>query len=293
MDEHAATSLRSKPDSSLRVAFELLRSGDADAVVSAGHSGAMMAGALLVLGRLPGVDRPAIATLFPSLGAGGGTLLLDAGANVACKPRHLAQFAVMGAAYVSATLGVVRPRVAVLSNGEEPAKGTDLTRGALGLLTPGKGVADFDFRGYCEGADLFGGELDVVVTDGFTGNVVLKASEGAARGVTAMLRQAIARSSLAARLGAALLKPTLEGLRDVLDPSAYGGAPLLGVNGVTLIAHGRSGPRALFNALESARKTLDVKLCQALQNALVRAEAWLPAPRVGGQKGATSEPVSE
>ena len=188
--EDAATSIRAKRDSSLRVCFELMKAGDVQAVVSAGHSGAVMAGALLVLGRLRGVERPAIAALLPALKGGGRCLLLDAGANVECRPSQLAQFAVMGEAYVRAMLGVGRPRVALLSNGEEPSKGTSLTREAYRLLTK----SDLRFVGYVEGKDIFSGDVECVVTDGFTGNVVLKTSEGTATAVAGLLRSAIEKA---------------------------------------------------------------------------------------------------
>jgi phosphate acyltransferase len=276
----AASAVRTKRDSSIRICFELAKAGEVAAVVSAGNSGAVMAGALLVLGRLQGVERPAIAALFPAL-RGRRCLLLDAGANVECRPTQLAQFAVMGEAYVRRILGVVRPKVAVLSNGEEPSKGTALTREASALLRE----SDLDFTGYAEGKDIFAGELDVVVTDGFTGNVVLKTSEGTALGVVGLIRQAIDRSGLPERVGALLLKPTLVGLRKVVDYAEYGGAPLLGVAGVGIVAHGRSNPKAIANALRAALTNAQVELPLELQRALDRAHGWLPARRPGKEKG--------
>lgn len=287
MDEHAGASIRKKKDSSLRVCFELAREGEVGAVVSAGNSGAVMAGALFVLGRIRGVERPAIATLFPALKGGGRCLLLDAGANVDCKPSHLAQFGVMGEAYVRATRGVARPRVGVLSNGEEDAKGTELTRAALTLLRK----SGLEVVGYVEGKDIFSGEVDVVVTDGFTGNIVLKTSEGVAAGVTGLLRSAVEKAGLPAKMGALLLKPTFAGLKKVVDYAEYGGAPLLGVNGVGVVAHGRSSPRAIQNALAAALHTAQSSTREEIAAAIGRATSWLPA-RVRG-KGATEEPVSE
>jgi glycerol-3-phosphate acyltransferase PlsX len=287
MDEHA-TAIRRKKDSSLRVGFELVRDGEASALVSAGNSGAVMAGGLLVLGRLPGVDRPAIATLFPALRGGGRCLLLDSGANVDCRPSHLAQFAVMGEAYVRARLGITRPRVAVLSNGEEPSKGTTLTREASELLRG----SDLNFMGYVEGKDIFSGEVEVVVTDGFTGNIVLKASEGAAMGVAGLLRSAIEkRGGLSEKLGAMLLQPTLAGLKKVVDYAEYGGAPLLGLQGVAIVAHGRSSPRAIQNALKAALQTARSNLQTELTHRIEQASLWLPARSRG--KGATGEAVSD
>lgn len=287
MDEHPGAAIRKKKDSSLRVCFELAREGEVGAVVSAGNSGAVMAGALFVLGRIKGVERPAIATLFPALKGGGRCLLLDAGANVECKPSHLAQFGVMGEAYVRATRGVARPRLGVLSNGEEDAKGTDLTRAALALLRK----SGLDLVGYVEGKDIFSGEVDVVVTDGFTGNIVLKTSEGVAAGVTGLIRSAVERAGLPAKVGALLLKPTFAGLKKVVDYAEYGGAPLLGVDGVGVVAHGRSSPRAIQNALAAALHTAQSSAREEIAQAIARAESWLPARPRG--KGATGEPVSE
>jgi glycerol-3-phosphate acyltransferase PlsX len=283
--EDAATSIRAKRDSSLRVCFELMKAGDVQAVVSAGHSGAVMAGALLVLGRLRGVERPAIAALLPALKGGGRCLLLDAGANVECRPSQLAQFAVMGEAYVRAMLGVGRPRVALLSNGEEPSKGTSLTREAYRLLSK----SDLRFVGYVEGKDIFSGDVEVVVTDGFTGNVVLKTSEGTATAVAGLLRSAIEKAGVGEKLGALLLGPTLAGLKKVVDYAEYGGAPLLGVEGVGIVAHGRSSPKAIKNALRAALQTAEARGHPALRESMGRAAAWLPARSVTG-KGATSGP---
>jgi glycerol-3-phosphate acyltransferase PlsX len=288
MDDDALSAIRRKKDSSLRVGFELVRRGEADALVSAGHSGAVMAGALLVLGRIPGVVRPAIATLLPALKGGGRCLLLDAGANVECRPVYLAQWAVLGTAYVRARLGLPRPRVAVLSNGEETSKGTSLTREASALLR----ASDLDFIGYVEGKDLFSGDVEVVVTDGFTGNVVLKASEGVASAVTGLLRSAIERrGGLPEKLGAMLLKPTFAGLKKMVDYAEYGGAPLLGIQGVGIVAHGRSSPRALQQALEAALQTAQAGLRSELTRRIAEATAWLPARQRG--KGVTQEALSD
>lgn len=273
MGDRAAASIRSKKDSSLRVCFELCRRGEADAVVSAGHSGAVMAGALFVLGRLPGVERPAVAALFPALKGTGRCLLLDAGANVECRPVHLAQFALMGEAYVRTVLRQGRPRVAVLSNGEEEGKGTALTRGASALLRQ----SGLDFRGYVEGKDLFSGEVDVVVTDGFTGNVVLKTSEGTAMAVAGLIRSAVERAGVGEKLGALLLASTFAGLKRVVDYAEYGGAPLLGVDGVAIVAHGRSSPKAFKNALQAGLQNAQAQLKYEIATALDRAAAWLPA----------------
>jgi len=271
MEEHATASLRRKRDSSLRVCFELVRQGTASAAVSAGNSGAVMALGLLVLGRLRGVERPAIATLFPDIKRGR-CLLLDAGANVECRPSQLAQFAVMGEAYVRKLLGVARPRVGLLANGEEESKGTPLTRGAAALLKR----SDLRFIGYVEGGDVFSGEVDVVVTDGFTGNVVLKTAEGAASAVAGMVRSAVEQAGFSEKVGALLLKPTLLGLRKVVDYAEYGGAPLLGVGGVGVVAHGRSNAKAIKNALLAALGTVRAGLSEELAARISAAAAWLP-----------------
>lgn len=289
MGEHAGASIRKKKDSSLRVCFELLKDGSASAMVSAGNSGAVMAGALLVLGRISGVERPALAALFPALKGGGRCLLLDAGANVECRAAQLAQFAVMGEAYIRKLLGVSRPRIGVLSNGEEESKGTTLTREASALLKR----SDLDFRGYVEGKDIFSGEVDVVVTDGFTGNVVLKTSEGAALAVAGLIRSAVGRAGVSERLGALLLKPTLAGLRKVVDYAEYGGAPLLGVAGVGIVAHGRSSPRAVQSALKAALQTARARLQEELALRIQQSSAWLPPRRAGKGKLATADALSD
>lgn len=280
--EESPTAIRRRPESSLAICFSLVKSGEADAVVSAGHSGALMAAALLLLGRLGGVERPAIAALLPAL-QGNRCLLLDAGANVDCKPTWLAQFGVLGEAYMRKVQRVARPRVAVLSNGSEPSKGTELTRAASALLAR----SGLDFRGYVEGQDLFTGSVDVVVTDGFSGNLVLKTAEGTALGVAGLLRHAIQRNGVAEKLGGLLLKPALAGLRRVVDSAEVGGAPLLGVDGVAVVAHGGSSARAIENALRRAQATVEAGLQADLLDALRRSEAWLP-PR---GKGATAHHV--
>lgn len=286
MEEEAFGAIRRKKDSSLRVGFELVRQGEAQALVSAGNSGAVMAGAVLVLGRLPGVERPAIATLLPALKGAGRCLLLDCGANVECRPVHLAQWAVLGSAYVRAHLGLERPRVAVLSNGEEPSKGTALTRGASALLRG----SDLRFVGYVEGRDLFSGDVDVVVTDGFTGNVVLKTSEGVSTGVTSLLRFAIERrGGLAEKVGALLLRPTFAGLKRMVDYAEYGGAPLLGIEGVGIVAHGRSSPRAIQQALAAAARTAEAGLHAEMTRCIARAGSWLPV-RQRGRRTVGKEP---
>ncbi len=281
MDEHASQAIRQKPDSSMRVCFELCRVGTADAIVSAGNSGAVMAGALLVLGRLPGVERPAFGALLPTLKGEGHCLLIDAGANVEVRASQLAQFAVMGDAYVRCVLGVAAPRVGVLSNGEEEAKGTELTREALALLK----ASPLGIVGYVEGKDIFSGEVDLVATDGFTGNIVLKTSEGTAMAVAGLIRSAIDKSGLSEKLGALLMKPTFAGLKKVVDYAEYGGAPLLGVDGTVVVAHGRSNAKAIHNALKVAAQQARSPMLAELKAAMARAQTWLPAKRSKARKG--------
>ena len=248
MDEHPGQAIRKKRDASIRVIFDLVKSGEADAAMSAGNSGAMLAAALFVLGRLPGVERPAITAFLPTLE--GRVALLDAGANVDVRPLHLVQFALLGEVYVRRVMGVARPRIGVLSNGEELTKGTALTRGAVEALAQIEGI---DFRGYAEGKDLFSGEFDVVVTDGFTGNVVLKTAEGTAWAFRQFLKRNIQDSSLA-RVGALFMKPVFDGVRKKLDYAEYGGAPLIGCDGTVILAHGRSDARAIRNAIRTANE---------------------------------------
>jgi len=249
MHDSPSDAVRKKKDSSVRVAFDLVKSGDAHAVVSAGNSGATMASAMFVLKRIKGIDRPAIATVMPNLLDQ--TLVLDAGGNVDCRPQHLAQFALMGAVYSRHILGKRQPRVGLLSNGEEESKGTDLTRGAHNLLKK----AGFNYVGYVEGRDIYNGSVDVVVCDGFVGNVVLKASEGLADAIGTMLKQEL-KSSLRAKLGYLLARPAFRRLRKKIDYAEYGGAPLLGIAGTGMICHGGSNAKAVMNGIRLARESV-------------------------------------
>ncbi len=247
MDDSPLESVVAKPNSSINAGFELVRRGAAQAFVSAGNSGAMMTAAIMVLGTLPGVDRPAIASLIPS--ASGFTLLIDAGANTEVKPLNLVQFAVMGAVYTRRVRQIARPRVGILSNGEEDSKGTDLTRAAAAMLAQMN--ADIDYAGYVEGRDINRGRVDVVVTDGFTGNVALKCLEGFSSFLLGNLRE-LFTGTVRGRIAYLFIGKFLGAMRDRLDPSEYGGAPLLGVSGVAIIAHGSSNPRAIRNAIRAA-----------------------------------------
>ena len=245
MLDSAATVFRRKKDSSIRVANELVKSGEADAVFSAGHTGAAMSTSLFVLGRVEGVERPAIATFMPTLK--GTSIVLDVGANVDCKPNHLLQFAVMGEVYARYFLRNPNPRVGLLSIGEEETKGNELTKEAFKLLTE----TSLNFIGNVEGRDLMAGKADVIVCDGFIGNVVLKVSEAVAEAIGLFLREDIKKSPIG-KLGYLLMRPAFRSLKRRVDYAEYGGAPFVGINGISIISHGRSSDRAIKNAVRVA-----------------------------------------
>jgi glycerol-3-phosphate acyltransferase PlsX len=247
MDEAPLESLLTKPNSSIHVGLELLKSGAADAFVSAGNSGAVMAAAMAILGNLPGVDRPAIASALPT--TIGHCLLIDAGANTDVKSLNLMQFGVMGSVYWKHVAKIAEPRVAILANGEESSKGTDLTRSAAAALTAMAPLVNY--IGYVEGRDINRARADVIVTDGFTGNVTLKTMEGFATFLLGNLRE-VFESGILRKIAFLLIRKNLSALRTRLDPSEYGGAPLLGVGGVVIIAHGSSNAHAIRNAVRAA-----------------------------------------
>ena len=267
MEDAAAKAFRRKRDSSMRVAARLVRDGRADGMVSAGNTGAVMTTAKIVLGALEGVDRPALAAVFPNA-AGKATVLLDVGANVDCKGFHLEQFAVMGEIYYRVIFGVPRPRVGLLSIGSEDHKGNDLTREALGALRK----LPLDFIGNVEGRDLYNGRVDVIVCDGFIGNVALKISEGMVEAITSLLRQAFA-SSLTSKAGYLLSRKALRGFKKRVDYSEYGGAPLLGVKGVAMIAHGGSSANAIKNAIRVAAEFVSGRINEKIEQELATAAA--------------------
>jgi len=258
-----------KKGSSLHVAAKLVREGQADALVSAGNTGAVMAVAHFTLGTLGAVDRPALAAPFPT-SKGKVSVMLDVGANVDSKPVHLEQFAVMGEIYYRVIFGTRRPRVALLSIGEEEMKGNELTREAHNRLKK----MPLNFVGNVEGRDVFAGEVDVIVCDGFVGNVALKISEGLVTYFTHALRDAL-NKDLRAKMGALLSRPAFKGFKDHLDYSEYGGAPLLGVRGVTIIGHGRSNPNAIKNAIR-----VGAELAKARVNEKIEAELAGAVPAV-------------
>jgi glycerol-3-phosphate acyltransferase PlsX len=263
MHDHPAQVFRSKPDSSMRVAVARVAEGHGDAVVSAGNSGAMLACAVLGMGRLPGIERPAIVTVLPT--PTGPLVLCDAGGNVEPKASHLAQFAVIAAAYDRAVHGRERPRVGLLSNGSEPGKGTPLTREAHALLSAMHGA--FHYVGYVEGSELFRGGIDCIATDGFTGNVVLKTCEGIAEGMFGLVRQELEKTPLA-RLGSALVAPALRGVAKRIDYTEVGGALLAGVTRPAVIAHGRSDGNAIASAIRAAAEFAARALPDQLATAL-------------------------
>ena len=251
MNESATDALKRR-DSSIFKAVELVRQKKADAVVSAGHSGSTMSLATLRMGRLPNILRPAIATLMPSKD-GARTLVLDVGANVDSKPEHLLQFAIMGKAYASDVLGLSKPRVGLLANGEENTKGNDVTKETYKLLEK---LKDFNFIGNVEGNDVFNGSVDVVVCDGFVGNVLLKTSEGVADSISTFLKKSI-KKSFVAKLGSAFMLGAFRSLKKEIDYAEYGGAPLLGVNGCAIISHGKSNSKAIKNAIYQAIRFIE------------------------------------
>jgi len=269
MDEAPAIAFRHKKASSLRVCFDMAKAGEVDAVVSAGNSGALMAGALIVLGRISSVERPAIAATFPT--RTGQCVLLDMGANVDLRPSALAQFGVLGATYARLQHRKARPRVGILSNGTEEQKGTVLTREAakiLGRETPNGAPQEFDFLGYVEGRDIFKGTADVIITDGFTGNVLLKGSEGLVEWIGQAVREEVLRGSLLVKLGAWLMKPALRRFRHRTDYAETGGAPLIGVDGVVIVCHGGSDARAIKNAVLTAGEYAKIDLRSEIRRSM-------------------------
>jgi glycerol-3-phosphate acyltransferase PlsX len=262
MDEKPGEAVRGKRDSSLVVTCRLVREGRAEAAVSAGNTGAMLAAGLLEIRRLPGVNRPAIAVVLPA--KRGPSVLIDSGANADGRGEHLRQFAHMGSVFAQEILGVRDPEVRLLSIGEEPEKGNQLTLEAYRLLAESH---DLNFKGNCESRNLLEGAADVVVCDGFTGNIVLKALEGTIGSVLSGLREEIT-ASRRAKLGALLIRPAVRGLRERLDPDTYGGAYLLGLRGLAVIAHGNSGRRAIANAIRLAARGVEHDVVGRLQERL-------------------------
>jgi glycerol-3-phosphate acyltransferase PlsX len=259
MDEHPAQAVRRKPNNSISVATRLVKDGQAAAVVSAGNSGAMMAAALFVLGRVRGIDRPAIATVFPCVR--GQALLIDVGAITDPDPPNMVQFAQMGDIYLRAVFGVDRPRIGLLSNGEEETKGSKLVQEAHALLRQQPGL---NFIGNVEGKDVPAGLADVIVCDGFAGNVLIKTAEGVATFIRQILREEVTRTPWQKALALGL-RGAFRRVGARLDYAEFGGAPLLGVEGVVIIAHGRSNARAIENAIRVARQAAEQKTVEAIR----------------------------
>jgi glycerol-3-phosphate acyltransferase PlsX len=279
MDESPATALRAKKDSGLAVAVRLHAEGQADACLSAGNTGATSAFALFTLGRIEGVDRPGIATVFPT--RKNPLILMDGGANVDCKPRHLADFAVMGAAYVPAIRNIIpnqqfsgdknrKPTVGVLSIGEEEAKGNELSKAAFPLVKGSATRGGYEFFGNVEGRDIAKGTVDVIVCDGFVGNVVLKMAEGFAYFFMDAMKEALT-SSFRSKIGAILVKPALTAMKRRMDHTEYGGAALLGVNGTCIICHGSAKSNAIASAIRVAKLAYEAKVPDNIRAALQQA----------------------
>jgi phosphate acyltransferase len=271
MDQHPSQALRAADRTSLGVAVNLVKTGDADAVVSAGNSGAFLAIALIRLRPIDGISRPAIATVWPGLN--GPTVLIDSGANVDCRPEWLMQFGIMGSAYARATLNIPNPRVAMLSVGEERSKGNDQVLEASALLER----APVNFIGNVEGKDLFHNVADVIVADGFVGNVVLKTGEGMIADLSSVMKESILGGNLISKFGAALILPTLRKLRKRFDYETYGGAPLLGLRGNCIVTHGRVTRNGLKHAVrtaaEEARNDVVGKIADAVRPIAIAEEA--------------------
>ncbi len=263
-DKGLALALKAKrlsSKTSMAIGMDLVKSGAADAFVTAGNTGGAMATAFYRLGTLPGVERPGLAALFPV--RGGYCVVLDVGANPECKPEHLVQFAIMGSIYAEKVLDIQKPRVGLLSNGEEAGKGNELVKGTYPLLES----SGLNFVGNIEGKELFGGQVDVAVMDGFTGNILLKSSEAVAKLLTDVIREEMLRS-LRTKVGGLLAKPAFAKIKQMMDPTEVGAAPLLGIAGLVFIGHGRSNARAIVSAVRTARQAVTANLLTAMQSVL-------------------------
>ena len=261
MDEHPARAVRRKRDSSMAVCARTVREGAAAAWVSAGNSGAVLATAILVQGRIRGVERPALGSIVPT--SSGSAYFLDVGANTDCRPEWLEQFAIMGAVYAELVLGFPNPKIALLSNGEEPGKGNQLVQAAYERIHATK----LNFVGNVEGKDVFAGKADVVVADGFYGNIAIKMAEAVAEFLFRTMREEVPRT-LAGKLGGLLIRSRIQGIRDRVDWREFGGAPLLGIDGVAVVAHGRSDARAIRNAIRVAKEAAEVDLTGRIRAAV-------------------------
>ncbi len=253
---------RANSRNSMAVGVDLVKSGQADAFVTAGNTGAAAVTAYFRLGTIPGVDRPGLAPVFPT--AAGSCVVIDVGANPDCKPENLLQFGIMGSIYAEKVRGVSRPRIGLLSNGEETGKGNELIKGTYPLLA----ASGLNYIGNIEGKELIGGAVDVAVTDGFTGNILLKSSEAVAKLLVDKIKEAIMNGGFLAKIGGALVKPALGSVKKMLDPGEVGAAPLLGVNGLVFIGHGRSDAFAIKNAVRVAKDAVEAKVLESIKTAV-------------------------
>lgn len=274
MHEHPAAAVKAKPESSMVVGMKMLKKGEAEAFVSAGNSGGVLAAAIFHLGRIKGIRRPALATPYPT--TKGFCFLIDVGANTDCRPDFLLQFALVGHVYAERVMGIKNPRIGLLSNGEEETKGTIVVQEAHKLLK----ASGLNFIGNVEGKDIPTGMADVVVSDGFTGNVVVKLSEGLAMALMGIIKEEIKKRPLAI-LGGVLAKSAFKAVAKRLDYREYGGGPLLGVDGVVIVAHGRSDAVAIKNAIKAAKRAVEGKILQAIKEGL----AELPHLQAGEENG--------
>lgn len=263
MKEHPAAAVKSKKDASMVVAMQMLKRGEVDAFVSAGNSGGVLASALFYLGRIKGVKRPALSSVFPT--RKGPCFMLDLGANTDCKPEYLLQFAIMGSVYAERVLGIANPRVAIVSNGEEEGKGNMLVQETYPLLKS----SGLNFVGNAEGKDIPAGFADVIVTDGFTGNVIVKLTEGVASFLLDIIKEEI-KSRPLATVGALLAKSAFDQVKKRLDYREYGGGPLLGVDGIVIVAHGRSDSLAIKNAIRVAKQAVEQGTLSAIRDGITQ-----------------------
>jgi len=253
---------RPSSQNSMAIGIDLVKNGQADAFVTAGNTGAASVTAYFRLGTIPGVDRPGLAPVFPT--ATGSCVVLDVGANPDCKPENLLQFAIMGSIYAEKVRGAKNPKVGLLANGEEAGKGNDLVKHTYPLLAE----SGLSFYGNIEGKELIGGKVDVAVTDGFTGNILLKSSEAVAKLLMDKIKEAILGGGLLAKIGGALIKPSLRSIKQLMDPSEHGAAPLLGVNGLVFIGHGRSDANAIKNAVRVAKNAVEADVLTSIRTAI-------------------------
>jgi glycerol-3-phosphate acyltransferase PlsX len=260
MTDKPSRSAAKKAQNSMAVGMELIKNGEGDAFVTAGNTGGAMANGLFTLGRIRGVKRPALTVLLPVL-TGGHCVVLDIGANAECKPIFLKQFAIMGSLYAEKVLGITRPRIGLLSNGEEAGKGNDLVKTTYPTLEK----TNLNFIGNVEPKELFAGEVDVVVTDGFTGNVLVKSSEAVSKMLIELIRKELTSRTMTS-IGGLLAKPAFNNVRKLMDPGEVGAAPLLGIDGLIFVGHGRSDSRALVSAIRVARQAVKANLLEALRN---------------------------